>query len=105
MRRRNWPGLGCAAIIGAVIAFPAGVIFARHQASPEKASPPNGIGIPPGTAVARNPYFPSISRDPYVLDRQQMVVEALEAQCRDRKKLCSEAEQARRRLNQQEAAH
>jgi hypothetical protein len=33
-----------------------------------------------------------------------MVVEALEEQCRDRKQLCSEAEQARRRLNQQEAS-
>jgi hypothetical protein len=57
--------------------------------------------IPPG----RNPYAPDIGNDPYVIDQHKRVVEALETSCRHFKLHCTEAEQARLRMNETEAGN
>jgi hypothetical protein len=98
---RDWRVIGCAAAVGAAVAFPAGLMLAgrdapRHQEG--KAARPNA----PATkkADARDFYSPNISTDPYVLDQQRRVVEALELECRHFKKHCAEAGQARRRIEE-----
>ncbi|MFZ3483212.1 hypothetical protein [Sphingomonas sp. 3-13AW] len=91
--------MGCAALIGAAVAFPAGVMLAGREPVAERAAPTpgsGGWGAPPG---ARNPYSPGLSKDPYILDQQRRMVEALEAQCRDRGVLCAQARQARDRFD------
>jgi hypothetical protein len=95
----DWGRLGGAALIGALIAFPAGLMVGRREAAPEKISVATMINRDNGTeAKSRNIYSPHIIDDPYVLGEQRRVGEALEAECRDSGKHCAEAEQARRWL-------
>src|SRR5687768_915136 len=99
---RDWRVIGCAAAVGAALAFPAGIMLAGRDAprQPEgKVTRPNA----PATkkAEARNIYSPNVSTDPYVLDQQRRVVEALELECRHFKKHCAEAGQARRRIEEE----
>jgi hypothetical protein len=101
MSGRDWRGLGCAALIGAAAAFPLGMMFANRDASHRKAGTAARGNAPAVKADARNVYSPVVAKDPYVLDRQRKVVEALEAQCRDTGVHCAEARAARRWLNQQ----
>jgi hypothetical protein len=53
-----------------------------------------------GKADARNVYSPIILKDPYVLRRHREVAEALEAECRNFRTHCAEAEQARRWIDE-----
>ena len=101
MSERNWQSLGCAVIIGAAVAFPAGVMFAGHEAHQEKPGSALAISRPPNKPFARNVYSPSVLKDPYVLDQHRRVVEALEAQCRKTSEHCAEAVQARQWLDRQ----
>ncbi|MEA3040248.1 MAG: hypothetical protein QOE79_2761 [Sphingomonadales bacterium] len=101
MSGRDWRGLGCAALIGAAAAFPLGMMFANRNAAHQEASTA-ARGSPPAVkANARNVYSPIVVKDSYVLARQRIVVEALEAQCRDTGDRCGEAKAARRWLNEQ----
>lgn len=100
---RDWRGLGCSVVLGAAIAFPVGIIIGNGQ--PEKAGTEitrpdaaRGNRAPP----ARNPYSPNVGSDPYVIDQQRRVVEALETNCRHFHSHCTEAQQARLRLNEAE---
>jgi hypothetical protein len=98
---RDWRLIGCAAAIGAVVAFPAGLMFAGLGAPLSR----DGSGARPDApagkkAEARDFYSPKVTSDPYVLDQQRRVVEALELECRHYGKHCAEAGQARRRIEE-----
>jgi hypothetical protein len=92
--------LGCAAFVGAAVAFPAGMIFGGRDASPQN----DGAGAQrDGASVKTNfrkVYSPKIHDDPYVQDRWRKVVEALEEQCRNTGEHCTEAKAARRSLGE-----
>jgi hypothetical protein len=88
-------------ILGAAIAFPAGVMFAGREPVPEKASPPVNSGSRAAKPVARNVYSPTIFNDPFVQDQLREMVEALESHCRNQREHCAEAKQSRRWLDQQ----
>ena len=81
------------------------MMFAGREGVREKTGPSIGSRSRVAKPVARNPYSPSISKDPYVLDRQRRVVEALEAQCRNQRERCAEAEQARLWMDQQDTSN
>lgn len=97
MRARDWRGLGCAALIGAAAAFPAGVMFASREPAPSTAS--KRAAAP---AERRDFYSPKVTTDPYVMDQQRKLVEALEMQCRQSGANCAEAKQARRWIDKQD---
>jgi hypothetical protein len=92
--------LGCAAIVGAAAAFPAGVIFGGRDAIRQKDGPEAQRDNASATANFRNVYSPEIYNDPYVREQQRKVVEALEAQCRHAGERCTEAKAARRWLRE-----
>lgn len=94
--------IGCAAAIGAMLAFPAGLMIAGRPAAPPQQNSDAGRPNAPAakTAEARDFYSPKVTSDPYVLDQQRRVVEALELECRHYGKHCAEAGQARRRIEE-----
>jgi hypothetical protein len=101
--KRDWRGIGCAAILAASIAFPMGLLVGRDEPARESvagASRP----VPARTEAppARNFYSPTIAGDPYVIDEQRKVLRALELSCLRLKQHCAEAGQARRLIEQSE---
>lgn len=102
--RRDWRGIGCAALLGAAIAFPAGIIVGGNEPSRENAEAPSDRS-PSATQTRprRNTYSPRIASDPYVIEQQRRVLEALEVSCRQSNSYCAEAEQARLRIEEAEA--
>lgn len=105
MTTRDWRRLGCAALMGALIAFLAGLMVGGREAAPEKIPVATEINRDDGPEPkARNVYSPHIINDPYVLREQRRVVDALEAECRHSGNHCAEAEQARRWLRQQDTS-
>jgi hypothetical protein len=98
MSDRDKRGLAWAALIGAAVAFPAGMMLSGREAVREKAAPTAPSDRRGPGADSRDLYSPDIAGDPYVLDRQEKVVEALETQCRHSGERCAEAKAARRSL-------
>jgi hypothetical protein len=98
--RKNWGALGCAAFVGAAVAFPVGMIFGGRDALRQKDGPEAQRDSASVTANFRKVYSPKIHDDPYVQDRWQKVVEALEEQCRNEGEHCTEAKAARRSLSE-----
>ena len=97
--------LGCAALLGAAIAFPAGMMLGGRGAGPEGAAERGG-GDAPRTEpkrTVRDFYSPSILDDPYVIEQQLRVVEALELSCRQYGERCAEARKARDRVEENRA--
>ena len=98
--------LGCAAALGAMVAFPAGVMFSGRE-SVQSDAPDSKTSAAPGLhnteAGTFNPYAPDILSDPYVVRRHREMVEALEIYCRKTGKDCVEADEARRSLDEREA--
>jgi len=96
-RPTDWRALGCAAAIGAAVALPAGIFAGRAGlgAQSDERRPPANAG--PRTRDINSPGF---RNDPYVIDQQRRVVEALETSCRESKQHCAEAEQARLRIEE-----
>ena len=93
MRGKAIVGAGLAALLGAAIAFPAGMMFAGSEASREpRREPAAGAAMP-------NFYSPKVLDDPYFVEQQRRNVEALEQQCRESGKMCYEAREARRWLD------
>ena len=82
-----------AALAGAAVAFPAGLYFGRPIAPAETAWPRAA-----GSVSLRNRYSPAMLADPYFLDQQRRVVEALELSCRRSGAHCATARAARARL-------
>jgi len=100
MNRRNLTTLACAALVGAAIAFPAGVFFGGRDAMRQNDRPATQRDNAPVKADVRNVFSPQIYNDPYVQNEQRKVVEELEAQCRHAGEHCAEAKAARRWLNE-----
>jgi len=99
--RKNWGALGCAAFIGAAVAFPTGWIFGGRHAIRQTDGPEarrDNASVRPNF---RNFYSPKIYGDPYVEDQWRKVVESLEAQCRNSGERCTEAKTARRWLSEE----
>lgn len=97
--------LGCAALLGAAIAFPAGMMLGGSGAGPEHAAE-RGAGDASGAKPrqgVRDIYSSSILDDPYVIEQQLRVVEALESSCRHLGERCAEAQRARERVEQNRA--
>jgi hypothetical protein len=97
--------MGCAALLGAAIALPVGIMVgagggapARNAAGPSR--PPAADGE---RRTARNPFSPRVAGDPFVVDEQRKVLRALETSCRQLGQHCDEAGQARRRIEEAEA--
>ena len=100
MTTKELAKLGLALLVGAAIAFPAGMMVAGSQNRPDRASPAtrrNDAGM-------RDMFSPSIRRDPAFLERQREGVEALERYCAQSGKSCPEARAARRALAELDAA-
>ena len=101
---RDWRAIGCAAVLAAGLAFPLGLAVGRGDPPREKAGRPARPAPPPGPApTARDVYSPRIAGDPYVIEQQRRVLQALEASCRQSGQYCLEAGQARRRIEEAEA--
>lgn len=102
--KRDWRTLGCAALLGASIAFPVGLMVGgRGGSGPQAEGPARPAPSGGETRTGRNPYSPRIASDPYVIEQQRKVLRALEAGCRQLKQNCAEAEQARLRIEEAEA--
>jgi hypothetical protein len=89
-------------LLGAAIAFPAGMMLGRGGAAPEPAAEP-GTGVASRAApkrAVRDFYSPGILDDPYVIEQQLRVVEALELGCRQYRERCAEARKARDRVEE-----
>ena len=101
MKTSDLAKLALALLVGAAIAFPAGMMVAGSR---------NGSGRAP-TAPAqeagavRDMFSPSISGDPTFVARQREGVEALERYCARTGESCAEARAARRMLAELEAAN
>jgi len=80
--------LGCALILGAAIAFPAGLLLGSSGGERERGSASRSGG------PFREVYSPSIYKDRYFLEQQRRNVEALEQACRANGAFCAEARQA-----------
>jgi hypothetical protein len=80
--------LGGALLLGAALAFPAGIWISgeRETGRPAARRPP---------AEMRAVFSPDVRGDPYVLDQLRQQVEALEAHCRGTGEMCAEARGAR----------
>ena len=101
---RDWQRLGCAAFVGAIVAFPAGMLLSGRDAGQVVASDSKTTAAPPRPkSETRKAYSPNVLGDPYVLQQHQAIVEALEASCHKTGEHCSEAIQARRYLREREA--
>ncbi|HEX8443145.1 MAG TPA: hypothetical protein VF631_05815 [Allosphingosinicella sp.] len=50
--------------------------------------------------MSRDMYSPAVLNDPYVVDQQVKVVEALERSCRELREHCEEARAARQRIEE-----
>lgn len=100
MSRKNWGALGCAAFVGAALAFPVGVIVGGREAVGQKGGPLASSDDASVQANSRKFYSPKIHDDPYVQDQWRKVVEVLEAQCRHTGQRCTEAKAARRSLSE-----
>jgi hypothetical protein len=93
--------MGCAALLAASIAFPPGIVLGGNEPSPPtRGKPSRPAPTAGGTPAARNVYSPRIATDPYVIEQQRRVLQALEARCRQSGRLCREAEQARLRIEE-----
>lgn len=96
---RDFVKLGLALLVGAVIAFPAGLMFAGLRSGSDRSVPPAQRDAP-----LRDVFSPSISSDPWFVSRQREGVEALERHCAQTGELCAEARAARAQLAELEAA-
>ncbi len=96
--------MGCAAVLGAAIALPAGIIIGNHRAERQVAKTGGNRGVANHPAApSRNVYSPEFRSDPYIIDQQRRVAEALETSCRQTNMHCKDAEQARQRISEAEA--
>lgn len=96
---RRWI-IGCLIVLGGAILFYAGTLPGRQQTATEgsgKRAP--GIARASTKPRVRNVFSPSVVTDPYVLDEQRKVVEALERSCEHQRRNCDTAQSARAYLD------
>ena len=93
MTGKDLTRLAAALLLGAALAFPAGLwVAGRNPPEPPRARRPQ--------AEMRAVFSPDVRGDPYVLDQLQHQVETLEAYCRSAGKMCAEARGARDRYEE-----
>ena len=95
MARRR-PGLAAGLVLGALLAFPAGLMLGRGGDEPRGRAPPAGHAEATGM---RNPYSPRVLSDPAFVAEQRRNAEALAAACERTGAYCEEAEAMRRWLS------
>lgn len=100
--KRDRRTAGCAALLAAAIAFPAGLLVGRGGGTEDRKVAGPGRAAPAGAAdlTSRNLYSPRVASDPYVIAEQREVLRALEVACSQLKRHCAEAEQARLRIEE-----
>lgn len=96
MNRKDLPKFLVTGLVGAALAFPAGLLVASLGGGSPSAAPDR----PREAAPVRDVYSPALRNDPWFLDRQREGVESLEAHCRRSGDLCAEAREARRWLDE-----
>lgn len=96
MARRR-PGLVTGLAIGALLAFPAGLMLGRSGDEPQARAP--ALGAANATGM-RNPYSPRVLSDPAFVAEQRRNAEALAAACERSGAYCAEAEAMRRWLSE-----
>jgi hypothetical protein len=94
MKRSTAFGLACAFLMGAALAFPAGLLVDRRVQPDRVRVAPAG----PRHAKLLNPYSPNITEDPHFIEQQRQGLEALERSCRETGKFCKEADLSRQWL-------
>jgi hypothetical protein len=101
----DWRVIGCAALVGASVAFPLGLVVGAGD-PPQAAVKGESRQNPPSGQVraGRDPYSPKVTSDPYVIEQQRRVLQALEVSCRGFKTHCAEARQARLRIEEAEGS-
>ena len=99
MTPRDLAKLGCALLIGAALAFPAGLLVAGWDDTPRERPAARAGKAPP----VRDVFSPALRSDPWFLERQREGIEALESHCRQSGENCAEAREARRWLDEQAA--
>ena len=99
MTTRDFARLGFALLLGAAIAFPAGMMVAGSGSDG-----PRRTAVRDSDPVGRQMFSPSVRNDPWFLERQRDGVAALEAYCTRTGESCPEARAARQRLTELEAA-
>ena len=98
---RDWRGIGCVALAAASVAFPLGIIVgSRGPAGGGPGAPASRSSSAGQAPPARNVYSPRVGGDPFVIEQQLKVVEALELSCRQYKRQCPEAGRARLRIEE-----
>ena len=97
-RSNDWRILGCAVALAVAIALPAGIFIGRYGSHESDDGAADRVGS--AGARARDPYSPNFRSDPYVIEQQRRVVEALEKSCEETKQHCTEAIEARRRVEE-----
>lgn len=102
MTAPEWKRLGWGVVLGAVVAYPAGVAFSGLQVASQASLEPRPL-TDQHKVTGRNVYSPDILSDPYVLREQEKIVEKLELSCRQTGDLCAESEQARQALYKTQA--
>jgi hypothetical protein len=104
-RRADWRVIGCTALVAASVAFPLGRLVGADD--PPQAVVKGESRQNPASGQrqeARNPYSPKVVSDPYVIEQQRRVLQALEVSCRGFKTHCTEARQARLRIEEAEGS-
>ena len=92
--------LSCAAVIGAVLALPAGYLLGRH--SPQPSAGQRKDVISEKSEKMLNVFSPNILSDPAVRHQHQKIVESLELACIRHRLYCEEAASARRWLEKRD---
>ena len=100
MKRSTASALGCGFLVGAALAFPAGMMMAGGSV-PERE---RNARLGPRHPELLNPYSPQITSDPYFIEQQRKGLEALQSNCRKTGAYCKEAGQLRQWLAARGAA-
>ncbi|HEY6816687.1 MAG TPA: hypothetical protein VI168_14200 [Croceibacterium sp.] len=98
MTRREGLRLALALLVGAALAFPAGLLVAGLGDDPADDRPRARAAAAP---AVRDVYSPALRSDPWFIERQRAGIEALESHCRESGENCAEARAARRWLDEQ----
>lgn len=107
---KKWPLVAVTAVLTAAVAFPAGLWIstmptATGEEAPDTEPAQRSRATAPTTkAAVRDVYSARIASDPYVIDEQRAVVEAMERNCRHLGEGCGEAAAARKYIDRQAAA-
>jgi hypothetical protein len=97
MSGKDLARLAIALLLGAALAFPAGMMAGRLGSDKLPAEPDR----PRNTTGVRDVFAPAMRSDPWFIEQQRDGVEALERHCRRTGETCAEAREARRWLDRQ----